>query len=184
MISTSTNSGAAEIVTPAGYRELQHELAEIRSVDHPAAQRQLHEARADGGLADNVHLAEAIDHLARVEHRIATLTQHLVHCRVVIVESIERAEIGTNVVVRDLTAQVTMSFTLVGPLEADPELGYITTESPIGAAIHGLQIGETGIAKTPRGDRPMRLESIAIPTPPPTPRDGGTPREVTTESLS
>jgi transcription elongation factor GreA len=150
-------------ITQSGHAALCAELERLRKVERPAAAEQVRFVRLDGGLADNPGLIDVMEHQARIEQRIASLTERIATCRIFTTETADRAEIGTHVVVLDLGSEVTMSFDLVGPFEADAELGRVSTESPIGAAIHGLVIGEIGIADTPRGPRRLRLVEVSNP---------------------
>lgn len=150
-------------ITSAGHRDLQTELERLRTVERPAAQEQLRISRHDGSVAENPELLDIIEHLARIEQRIAAIGEQLATCQVVATANTDRAELGTRVVAMDVDSQVSMTFDLVGPLEANAELGRLSTESPIGAAVHGLQVGEVGTASTPRGPRRFQVVGVSLP---------------------
>ena len=54
-----------------------------------------------------------------------------------------------------------MDFTIVGASEADPAKGYISNESPIGAAFIGHQAGDSVKVETPAGSTSYKIVKIA-----------------------
>ena len=53
------------------------------------------------------------------------------------------------------------SYTLVGPVEADPLSGKISNESPIGVALLGKMVGDKATITTPKGDTTYTVVSNA-----------------------
>jgi transcription elongation factor GreA len=52
------------------------------------------------------------------------------------------------------------TYTLVGAKEADPRMGRISNESPIGRAVLGKRVGETVKIETPAGAVKMKVVNI------------------------
>jgi transcription elongation GreA/GreB family factor len=52
-------------------------------------------------------------------------------------------------------------FVIVAPMENDASKGYISFESPVGAALMGRRPGDTVSVLAPRGERQMTILSIA-----------------------
>ena len=127
-------------ITTTGKRELEAELAELKSRRGAIADK-LAEARDFGDLSENAEYSSARQEQERVESRIAEIENILLN-----VEIIKKTK-GDNKVA--LGSMVTLKnhdikkFQVVGTVEADPMNGKISDESPIGQALLGKKIGDT-----------------------------------------
>jgi transcription elongation factor GreA len=68
--------------------------------------------------------------------------------------------LGSEVAVADGEG-VEESYTIVGSLEADPRLGLISNESPVGRALLGKRAGETASVVAPGGRFDLTVVSVA-----------------------
>jgi transcription elongation factor GreA len=69
---------------------------------------------------------------------------------------------GTKVVVADEVTDEEATYVIVGPYEADIELGRISTASPIARALIGKSEGDSVEVQTPRGPHPYEIISISV----------------------
>jgi transcription elongation GreA/GreB family factor len=89
--------------------------------------------------------------------RLAALRRVLAHAQVV--RNAECALVGSRVSLADRSDL--MEVELTAPDLADPAVGSISIESPLGAAVLGRRCGETVEFETPTGTRVVTLTAIA-----------------------
>jgi len=70
-------------------------------------------------------------------------------------------QVGSWTELLDLDTGLESAFTLVPPAEANPSLGRLSAESPVGRALIGHRLGETVDVMTPRGHRHLQLVRVA-----------------------
>jgi transcription elongation factor GreA len=151
-------------VTPEGHRLLSELLTQLTSEGRAEVSARLREARGDGGnAADNPELMHAVEEQIRLERRIAELESRLARAEVMDggVRADGRAALGTRVRLRRLDAPAPVTeYELVSSVEADPSLGMLSAESPLGAALLGRRAGETVEVEAPRG--PLEFAVLAV----------------------
>lgn len=121
-------------LTAAGKAELEKELAELIA-ERPAIAERLATARAFGDLSENQEYSDARAEQKNVENRILEIQETLKNAVLIKTNKSDKAAIGS-------TVNITMSgkkftYTIVGPVEANPLEGKISHESPIGKALLG-----------------------------------------------
>lgn len=162
-VSIASNQDAVQI-TRDGERRLRERLAELTTVKRPELTARLRDARGDGtSPADNPELTHVLDELMRLERRISELESLLANAEIVDGEPASggRAAVGTRIVLQPLDARAPLiEYELVSSAEADPGLGMLSVESPIGAAAVGHRAGETIEVQAPRGPVRFRLEAV------------------------
>ncbi len=72
----------------------------------------------------------------------------------------DRVELGCRVTVIETRSRRAHQLTLVSPGEADPEGDRISTESPLGRALLGRQLGESITVHAPIGE--LRYQILEI----------------------
>ena len=86
-----------------------------------------------------------------LEFRLAELDQILKNAQLIKIPPKEKqnvVSIGATVTLEDVEGKIN-EFTLVGTLEANPNEGKISSESPIGKALLGHRIGEEVVITSP-----------------------------------
>jgi transcription elongation factor GreA len=68
--------------------------------------------------------------------------------------------IGAKVRLKDVAANQTVEYTIVGSAEADPSEQKLSNESPVGKAIIGKKKGETVEVSAPRGSLKYKILDI------------------------
>ena len=81
------------------------------------------------------------------------LEDRLAHARVIEADEISSdvVGIGTRVRLKDMDANETIEYTIVGSAEANPSEHRLSNESPVGKAILGRKKGEIVEVAAPRG---------------------------------
>jgi len=148
-------------LTPEGHAKLKAELDRLITVERPNVTQELWEARQDKDIRENAPYDAAKQHQALVEARIRALERLLATAAIIQVEQNgERIAVGSRVVLRDLTHDEELSYTLVGPQEANPRAGKISVASPVGKALLDRTEGEVVEVAAPVGVVTYRIEHI------------------------
>ncbi len=133
-------------ITAAGRKELEQELAELKS-RRPEIAEKIATARSYGDLSENEDYSAARGEQKVIEGRIPEIEDILLHAK--IIKSGKREKVAMGSVVTLESAGKKSTYTLVGAVEANPLEGKISNESPIGKAIFGKKVGEE--VKLPNG---------------------------------
>ena len=97
-----------------------------------------------------------------LEHKIAQLEERLLSARVITKKEIlkDAVSIGSHVRLRDMQANKTFEYHIVGSAEADPAELKLSNESPVGKAIMGRKKGEIVQVSAPRGSLKFKIMDI------------------------
>lgn len=140
-------------LTREGFEKLQAELDELRNNRRKEIAVRLQEAMEDGELIENAEYEDAKNEQAFVEGRIKDLDLLLATAR--IIDDCENEQgfiqVGTTVTLQE-DGYEPETYMIVGPAEADPLLGRISNESPIGRALINHKVGETVKVDAPGGN--------------------------------
>jgi transcription elongation factor GreA len=150
------------ILTPDGFKKLQKEIDYLANDKRREIAERIRVAREFGDIAENAEYDSAKNDQAHLEARIATLEERLANSRVVTKKEIKTSEvsIGTKVRLRDVKANKTIEYHIVGSAEADPAENKLSNESPVGKAIMGRKKGETVEVAAPRGKMKFKIMEI------------------------
>jgi len=136
-------------ITPKGLEKLKNELDYLRILKRREIAKYLQDTMGD--VEDNEYLL-ALEEQAFVEGRIRRLEQILSDAQVIRLDQNHQGviEIGSTVILRegDIASE---TYTIVGAAEADPQMGMISNESPLGKALLGRKIGDDLEIKVPAG---------------------------------
>ena len=143
------------ILTKEGYKQLQAELDELRTVRRKEIADRIAAAREFGEIAENAEYDDAKNEQMMLEYRITQLEERLHNARLIDTRKVDTSvvSIGSVVRLRDLDAKETIEYFIVGSAEANPADRKLSNESPVGRAIIGRKKGETVEVATPRGSK-------------------------------
>lgn len=149
-------------ITRKGYDNLKKELSRLLEVERPANVKAIEEARAHGDLSENAEYHAAKERQGFIEGRIQELQSQMGECEIIeIGGSYEKAIFGATVSVENIETEDTRTVTLVGPYEAQAELGRISVNSPLGRALIGKEEGDEIRVKTPKGIQELVITNIS-----------------------
>jgi transcription elongation factor GreA len=150
------------VITRDGLERLSAELARLSSEGRrEIAGRLRHAAAGEANRVENADYLALLEAQALLERRIAVLEERLHTAQLVEPQPGNgRVDVGEWVRLRDLDSQERFEVELVGPLEADPAAGRISTASPLGEAILGLRRGQIAEVDAPRGR--LRYKILAV----------------------
>ena len=150
------------VLTRDGEQKLIEELENLQTVERPKVQEEIQIAKGFGDLSENAEYSAARERQARVEGRILEIQQMLDHA--VIIENDAQgndvANIGCFVRVFDMEYEEEDTYKLVGATEADPKQLHVSNESPIGAALIGVRVGDIVDVETPGGMIKLKILEI------------------------
>lgn len=126
-------------LTKTGKAELEQELEELKS-QRPLIAERIATARAFGDLSENQEYTDARAEQKSVENRILEIEDILKNAVLIKAKSSDKVIIGSTVVINMGGKEFT--YTMVGPVEANPLEGKISHESPIGKSLLGRKEGE------------------------------------------
>lgn len=126
-------------LTPEGKKELEKELDDLIK-SRPAIAERIATARAFGDLSENEEYSSARNEQKIAEGRILEIQEILKNAKLIRGGKKTKIDLGATVELDFGGRNVT--YTLVGPTEANPLEGKISNESPIGKALLGRKAGE------------------------------------------
>jgi transcription elongation factor GreA len=158
------------VLTKEGYEKLKQEIEILSTEKRREVAERIRVAREFGDIAENAEYDDAKNEQMMLEHRIATLEERLRAARVIEKSEItsDVVSIGATVRLRDVEANKTVEYQIVGSAEANPAENKLSNESPVGKAILGKKKGETVEVSAPRGSlkfKIMATQAAARPAP-------------------
>ena len=149
------------IMSRERYEEIVKELEYLQTVREKEVAEQIKEARSYGDLSENSEYDEAKTEQGKLYSKIAELTS--LRDNAEIVEKTGRTGaigIGSKVTVLDVEYNEEMEYTIVGSQEANPAIGRISDESPVGHGLMGHRAGETIVIEAPAGE--LKFEILKV----------------------
>lgn len=144
-------------ITDEGKKELEAELAELVGRRGAIADK-IAEARDFGDLSENAEYDSAREEQGLVESRVAEIEDILLNAELIKAVKSSKIILGSKVELKNGKALTTYS--VVGPVEADPLAGKISNESPLGVALMGKKVGDKATITTQKGE--VTYEIVAI----------------------
>ena len=142
-------------MTKEGLAKIVEELEHLKNVRRKEVSARIKEAISYGDLSENSEYEEAKNEQAFVEGRILELEAKVKSAK--IIEERQKiaktVEIGSIVHLKNLTKKKDELevYTIVGSEEADPFLGKISNESPVGKALLDKRKGDKVKVSVPAG---------------------------------
>ena len=154
---------AIHYLSQEGLDKLKKELTEALA-QRPVISAAIAEAREKGDLSENAEYESAREAQGLLEMKIANLQNQVANAKVV-----DSSQLGTDKVqmlnrvkVQNLSAGMTMEFTIVGETEADFSKGRLAATTPIAKALLGHGKGEVVEAQVPSGTIKFKILEISL----------------------
>lgn len=150
-------------LTAQGAQRLQVELHRLKTVERPDVINAIAEARAQGDLSENAEYDAARERQGFIEGRIAELEGTLSNAQIIEPATLEadgRIVFGATVEIEDLESGNTVTYQIVGDVEADIRANKISISSPVARALIGKTVGDVVEVKAPAGIREYEILSI------------------------
>lgn len=147
-------------LTHEGFERLQKELDFLRTEKRSQVAERLRDALEGGELIENAELEAAKNEQSFVEGRIKELEILLSNAQLIDENhTTDTIQVGTKVKVCE-EGYGPEEYIIVGAAEADPRLGRISNESPLGKALLNKKAGDTVIVEAPGGEFEVEILSI------------------------
>ena len=150
------------VLTQKGVQELEEKLEYLKTVRRQEIAEQIKVARSFGDLSENAEYDEARNEQSRMEGEIASIEATLK--RAVVVDDadvpMDTVGIGSKVRILDIEYNEELEYKIFGTVEADPTVGSISNESPVGKALMGRTVGDEIEVSAPAGLLRFRILQI------------------------
>ena len=150
--------------TKSGLQQLKNELDHLKKNERPSVIRAISVAREHGDLSENAEYHAAKEKQSFIEGRITELEDVLSRADVIDLSKLNSNKVtfGTQVEVLDTELNKEITYSVVGPYEANLEEGLISVSSPLARALLGKSKNEVVEVNTPRGIKVYEIKSIDI----------------------
>ena len=151
-----------EVILSKEYLEkLEDELEYLKTIRRPEIAEKIKIARSFGDLSENADYDEAKNEQGEIESRIAKVEDMIRNAKTIEVdENSDEVGVGNTVTVHDEEFDETMDYKIVGTAESDPLKGFISNESPVGAALLGKKVNDRVEVTTPNGKMYFTIKDI------------------------
>lgn len=130
--------------TLEGFKKVQTRIQQIGTVETVENAREIEAARAHGDLRENSEYKFALEKRARLQGELKLLTSQLNKARIITEIDIPKNEVGIGVRVDLLNSKgETVTYTLLGPWDADPDKHILALQSKFSQAMLGQKVGDT-----------------------------------------
>ena len=143
------------------YDEIAKELEYLQTVREKEVAEQIKEARSYGDLSENSEYDEAKTEQGKLYSKIAEYKNLLENAE--IVEKSARTSnigIGSRVTVLDMEFDEELEYQIVGGQEANPAIGRISDDSPVGRGLIGRRAGDTVTIEAPAGELQFKILKV------------------------
>ncbi len=143
------------------YEALVNELKDLKELKAQLS-NEIGEAAAQGDLKENAEYHAAKEKQAETLIRIQELESRLRNAQITDDLTVDKSEarIGATVTMQDVDSGFEFTYTLVGSMEANPEKGLLSVQSPLANGVLGKKEGDTFEAMLPRGPKTYKLVKL------------------------
>lgn len=151
-----------EVILSKEYLEkLEDELEYLKTKRRPEIAEKIKIARSFGDLSENADYDEAKNEQGEIESRIAKVEDMIRNAKTIEVDlNSDEVGVGNTVTVHDEEFDETMDYKIVGTAESNPVKGFISNESPVGAALLGKKVNDRVEVTTPNGKMYFTIKDI------------------------
>ncbi len=131
-------------LTEQGYKKLEDEKNQLKTVERPSVIKMIAQAREYGDLSENAEYHAAREKQGFIEGRISQIEGILAKSQVINPATItsEKVMFGATVTIVDLDTDKKFTYQLVSDAEANLEEGLISLSSPLGKSLLQKETGD------------------------------------------
>ena len=150
-------------ITKTGLERLRKELQELVTVKRPATAERIHSIRElSPSTQGDGEYEDVKNEQAFIEGRIMTIEKILGNAEIIDPDAphdTSTVHLGSRVSVT-LPGGKTQTYTIIGAAEVDAAHGFVSNESPVGAALLGSRVGDTVEVNAPAGPIELKIKQI------------------------
>lgn len=149
-------------MTAEGYRVLDDQLKQLKSVERPSVISAISEAREHGDLSENAEYHAAKERQGWIEGQIADIEDKISRAQVIDVSKLNGDQVmfGATVTVVDEDTEEESRYQIVGEHEADVKAGKISIASPIARSLISKEVGDVVEVNTPGGVKAYEILKV------------------------
>ena len=143
--------------------DLKKELEYCETVREKEVSELIKEARSFGDLSENSEYDEAKTEQGKLYSRIAELKDLIENAEIVEKQAApghDGVNLGSRVTILDMDENEEEVYEIVGSQEANPKVGRISDDSPVGRALHTHRAGDTVTVAAPAGEIKLQILSV------------------------
>lgn len=130
--------------TQEGYQKVQQRIQQIATVETVENAKEIEVARAHGDLRENAEFKAALERRDRLQSELKSLSEQLGKARIITKDDVFLTEIGIGCVVDCANSKgQSVTYTLLGPWDANPEDNILSFQSKLAQTIKGKKVGDT-----------------------------------------
>ncbi len=147
-------------ISKEGLVQIKEKLNELIAVKRPFVIEKIARAREQGDLSENAEYHEAREEQSFIEGKIKEL-EYLIKNSIVISSDVKSDVVNIGSTVHATCDNgVKIKYTIVGHAEADPSIGKISNDSPLGKAFIGKPVGHEFELTIPAGKIKCKIDKI------------------------
>jgi len=148
-------------ITTEGFKALEAELNNLKSVERPAVIQAIAEAREHGDLSENAEYHAARERQSFIEGRIKELDAASSLANIIDPSTLsgDTVKFGATVVVVD-DDDKEMTIQIVGPYESNSDQGKISMTAPMARALIGKSVGDSVEVSTHKGRKNYEILKV------------------------
>ncbi len=143
---------------------LKEELEYLETVKEKEVAELIKEARSFGDLSENSEYDEAKTEQGKLYSKIAEIKVLIENAEIVDnnVSDVPKDSVtlGSIVTVLDVEEDIEERYEIVGSQEANPKVGRISDDSPVGQGLHGHRAGDEVVINAPAGAFKFKIISV------------------------
>ena len=149
-------------MTAEGYRVLDDQLKQLKSVERPSVISAISEAREHGDLSENAEYHAAKERQGWIEGQIADIEDKISRAQVIDVSRLNGNQVmfGATVTVVDEDTEEESRYQIVGEHEADVKAGKVSVASPIARSLISKEVGDVVEVNTPGGVKAYEILKV------------------------
>ena len=149
-------------MTPDGQSRLQTELRKLKEVELPQVVKDIGTAREHGDLSENAEYHAARERQGMIVARITYIEQTLSRAEVIDPAKIQspKVQFGAKLKLSNADTGEEVRYQIVGPDEANIDVGTISVASPLARALLGHVVGDEVKVRLPAGERIYEILDI------------------------
>ena len=150
-------------VTKEGYKRMEEEVKNLKTVERLNVIKAIAEARAHGDLSENAEYSAAREKQSFIEGRILQIEDSIARAEIIDVPSLAGSttiKFGATVKLFDEESEEEVTYQIVGDYESDLVSGKLSIMAPISRALIGKGEGDVVEVITPKGKRSYEVISI------------------------
>ena len=130
--------------TEEGYKKVKARIQQIATIETVENAREIEIARSHGDLRENAEFKSALEKRSRLQSELKQLSDQAGNARVLTKADISTDQVGVGTIVECKNKEgKKITYTLLGPWEANPDEAILSFQSKLAQTMNGLAIGDT-----------------------------------------